>query len=451
MNIAFDATPLVGRLVTGVGWCEANLTAALRKLHPEQQYRYEYFAARNAAEKHRRMESYCDAQTTLRTSKFPPPVYRAASAVIPMPYQAFFGKWADITHFFNYIVPPAVHGKTVVTVHDMVLHAYPETMHTRTRVLLELELSRSLQRADLVVTDSEFSRREIETYLKDIGQQYVTDSTNNEDEAVRNRIRHHVLPLLETINPSVRKSLSDTAHRMAEADKVLQRALDDAQSRLLETDGSDALPNKKIDVVELLKEPSPEYVLFHLLAPFQFTPDTIEDIASYMMNKGTSTTGKMWVSATHQMFLNRGKLLIAERNEEYSLRLRIPEPGVYGYTDVDGREHRIRVSLNEWKRGMNPSRSTSCVTLDSVDISFPLTLRYVAEGDRFVPFGMTGSKLISNFLTDQKRSIPEKRRQLVVENADGNLLWLLNNRPDNRYRCTSSTRSVIVLEDVSNH
>ena len=82
-----------------------------------------------------------------------------------MPYSWFFGKGSDITHFFNYIVPPFVHGKKVVTIHDMVYKAFPETMNSKTRILLNLAMNKSMKHADVVVTDSEFSRSEIIKYF----------------------------------------------------------------------------------------------------------------------------------------------------------------------------------------------------------------------------------------------------------------------------------------------
>ncbi|MBQ6041747.1 MAG: glycosyltransferase family 4 protein [Oscillospiraceae bacterium] len=167
MNVAFDASPLTGDLISGVGWCEAYLTEALTRLHPEHQYRFEYFTLRSPEEKVRRMQPFVRENTPLHPARFSPLLYRLMTNFVPVPYCAFQGKWADITHFFNYIVPPFVHGKTVVTVHDMVLHAYPETMRRRTRLLLQTGLRRSMARADLIVTDSEFSRTEIAKYYPD--------------------------------------------------------------------------------------------------------------------------------------------------------------------------------------------------------------------------------------------------------------------------------------------
>ena len=164
MNISFDATPLVGDLVSGVGWCEASLTAAFRKLYPEISCRYEYFSLRAPEEKKRRLAQYCDKDAELCSARFSPLLYRTMTNFSPLPYSAFFGKWADITHFFNYIVPPGVGSRTVVTVHDMVYRAYPETMNARTRLMLQTGMTKSMARADAVVTDSEFSRSEIIKY-----------------------------------------------------------------------------------------------------------------------------------------------------------------------------------------------------------------------------------------------------------------------------------------------
>lgn len=170
MNIAFDASPLIGDNISGVGWCEANLTDALMRLHPEINYRFEYFTLRSPEEKVRRMQPFVRENTALHPARFSPIIYRMMTNFVPLPYCAFHGTWADLTHFFNYIVPPFVHGKTIATVHDMVLHAYPETMQKRTRILLQLGLKRSMQRADRIVTDSEFSRSEIIKYYPSMAE-----------------------------------------------------------------------------------------------------------------------------------------------------------------------------------------------------------------------------------------------------------------------------------------
>lgn len=52
-----------------------------------------------------------------------------------------------------------------MTVHDMVYKAFPETVRGRTKFMLNTGLKKSMKRADLIVTDSEFSKKEILRYF----------------------------------------------------------------------------------------------------------------------------------------------------------------------------------------------------------------------------------------------------------------------------------------------
>ncbi len=162
MRIAFDAIPLLGRM-TGIGYCEAGQVSAMTRLHPEHTYQLNYFAARQLAQRRRELAPYLGGHVTARHAFCVPYLYRAVSTFVPIPYSWFFGR-NDLTHFFNYIIPPHVGGKTVVTVHDMVYRAFPETVRGRTKTMLDMGLVPSMRRADAIVTDSEFSRSEIVKY-----------------------------------------------------------------------------------------------------------------------------------------------------------------------------------------------------------------------------------------------------------------------------------------------
>ena len=60
-----------------------------------------------------------------------------------------------------------------------------------------------------------------------------------------------------------------------------------------------------------------------------------------------------------------------------------------------------------------------------------------------IPFGMKGSKLVSDFLTDRKISLFDKRRQLVITDANGDIMWFVSQRPDNRFRITPKSRMAL--------
>lgn len=164
MKITFDAIPLIADKITGIGWCEAGQTMKLAELHPEHEFEYSFFSGKDRRAV-KSIRQFSGRKIRLNVSYFPKKIYRAASALLPVPYSFFFGKKSDITHFFNYIVPPGVKGKTVVTVHDMVYKAFPETVRGRTKLMLNIGLKKSMKRADIIVTDSEFSKSEIVKYF----------------------------------------------------------------------------------------------------------------------------------------------------------------------------------------------------------------------------------------------------------------------------------------------
>ena len=163
MRITFDAAPLVSGKLTGIGRCEKEQTAALAAMFREDRCEYSFFTS-GKDDRMEHMRKLAGKNIKLNPSSFSGYIYRAASAAVPVPYSYFFGRRSDITHFFNYIVPAGVYGRKVVTVHDMVCKAFPETVRTRTRLMLAAGLEKSMQRADIIVTDSEFSRREIDKY-----------------------------------------------------------------------------------------------------------------------------------------------------------------------------------------------------------------------------------------------------------------------------------------------
>lgn len=92
---------------------------------------------------------------------FPYGVYRRVWNALPIPYQALFEGRADLSVFFNYIVPPRVSGRIVTTVHDMTYLRFPETMDAKNRRRLKRGMWDSLERSDAVLVVSEFTKREL--------------------------------------------------------------------------------------------------------------------------------------------------------------------------------------------------------------------------------------------------------------------------------------------------
>ena len=289
------------------------------------------------------------------------------------------------------------------------------------------------------------SREDIVQYLGALGESFVTDSTNLHNDVKRNKIRLDVMPLLRELNPSVSQSIFESSLRVGEALKVFDEAMKLSIADVTATSPSHHLtispPHHLVISVERLKQqPSPEYTLHEILSSYGFTSAQIEQIYGSL---DTCSAGKIIASDSHELAFDRGSLLVQPRtNVADAVRsMRIPETGTYVFSD----SLKIKVAAEDCGDDYVPSRAADCVCLDASNIKFPLTLRHIEQGDRFVPFGMNGMKLVSDYLTDRKKNVFEKRAQLVVTDAQQRIVWLVGERTDNRFRITPHTQQALRL------
>jgi tRNA(Ile)-lysidine synthase len=91
--------------------------------------------------------------------------------------------------------------------------------------------------------------------------------------------------------------------------------------------------------------------------------------------------------------------------------------------------------------------SSQNALLDFDKLSFPLLLRPWQAGDRFKPLGLSGSKKVSDYLNDIKISGPAKKEQYVLCSGD-DIVWLVGNRIDHRYRVTNSTKTIYFVRTL---
>lgn len=259
------------------------------------------------------------------------------------------------------------------------------------------------------------SRVEILDYLSSLGQDYVTDSTNLQDEFVRNKLRLNVIPILETINPSVSDTIAETARRLADVAQVYQEAIQAAKQRVM-PDG------ETIDIPALCREPGAQNLLFELLYPLGFNAAQVNDVFRALHGE----SGRMFYSREWVLLIDRNRLIRRPSGEvEFQPELCLE-----------------RMEVNP---PFSVPHNNKEAYVDAEKVQGELTLRKWQSGDKFIPFGMKGFKSVRNYLRDKKFSRFEKERQWVVCDGD-RIVWLVNERLDNRFRVTSETRFVINLK-----
>ena len=266
------------------------------------------------------------------------------------------------------------------------------------------------------------SREQILEYLIEMEQVYVTDSTNLQDEYMRNKIRLNILPLLKELNPSVMETIQDTSFRLSEVANIYHQNREEVLRRHVSV-STESLQTLRIS--DVLNDVAPVSLLHELLFPLGFNSSQIKDIHRCMT---VPQSGKRFRSKEWEVVRDREELLIQKTAIEESL----PE---------------LRVEEVERTDGFVIPKDKHIACLDADKVRQPLSLRKWRVGDKFVPFGMTGQKKVSDYLTDQKFSILEKERQWVVCSGD-DIVWLVNERTDNRFRVTEKTARVLKVQVI---
>lgn len=277
-------------------------------------------------------------------------------------------------------------------------------------------------------------RRDITDYLKACKQDWVTDSTNLEREATRNRIRLDIIPQIAQINPAYADTITRTAEYLSSAGEIFSQAIEQARQRTCRPTPYGI----SIDTDALAQETAADYVLHEILSPYGFTP--AQTAAIYKLI-GEADTGRTVASPTHDLAFDRGHIIIEPKTVPFKT-MRLPMDGRYPLPD--GRY--VIVRLLTATPDYVPSREPLRVSLDATRIAFPLTLRNTREADRMRPYGMKGSKLISDMLTDLKATVFDKRRQLVVEDKGGQIIWLVGRRAAETPKITASTKHIVEIE-----
>ena len=276
------------------------------------------------------------------------------------------------------------------------------------------------------------SRQDIETYLAGRQQPYVTDSTNLEDDVVRNKIRLNVIPQLLAVNASAVSNIQQTAAHVSSALAVYDEAISRQRQQAVISQTEHRLV---VDAKEITSEP----LLYEILKDYGFNARQVEDIYRHL--SGTAAVGKCYEAADFLLVVDRGQLIVG-RKEQPLRQLRIPEEGTYVVSDG------LKLSVRTFERPQDfvPSKEKDCAHLDASRVRFPLLLRPVMKGDWFIPFGMKGRKLINDYLMEHKVNLLNKKTSLVVCDATGDVIWLAAHRTDNRFRVSDTTEKILRLK-----
>ena len=296
----------------------------------------------------------------------------------------------------------------------------------------------------------EFTRKQIEGYVFAHKVPYRHDSSNFESDYKRNRIRNEVFPVFEKINPSYVRTLNREIGYFAEAGSIVEDWCRCQLPSVMSSQRSESR-HLSINTTALLATPHWRYLLYYILEPFGFNSQTLASVEALLTSERT-VSGKRFESPTHTLLTAQDSLIVMPSAQE-------DEPGssdevmvVRGAGTYNFNGARFQVELIDWTSDMPLRQPTGTLVLDADALRFPFVCRRWRQGDWLIPLGMRGKKKVSDLFADLKFNSLQKDSAVILVDTfteglaeQQHIAALLGHRIDDRYKVTSTTRTVIMI------
>lgn len=254
------------------------------------------------------------------------------------------------------------------------------------------------------------------------------DASNASDAYLRNRVRHELLPLMETLRPGARKAMGRNMGLLGEfnalAAELGAKATEDLRP---EADGTLRIPFDRFTGT------APRLTLHHVLRGLGFHPDRADDMLKAMR---MGHTGAWFPGHTADVFVDRAQLVIAPRaaqERQWTISSASAVPG-----DAPLRIRIVPVA------DINPAQGPGTAWLDADRVAFPLVLRPWRAGDRLQLAG-GGTKLVSDILIDAKVPRDLKRNVHVLTDAE-RVIWLCGWRIHGGSKASASSNRILRVD-----
>lgn len=266
------------------------------------------------------------------------------------------------------------------------------------------------------------------------------DRSNASLDYKRNIVRKKIVPVLKEMNPSLENTFLVTSERVRAADLLLSEFMENWQEKSVKKMGG----KLHISIRSLMQETEPAYRLWYILNRYGFGYTQVIQITKSL----NAISGKVFHSDSYILLKDREDLILKPINqEEGPTEFVVSEPK--GDFILDGSYLSFSQEIIEPE--FQVEKKKSIVYLDKEKLLFPLKIRQWLAGDSFCPFGMNGKrKKVSDILIDLKLNIYQKQKVNVLVNGNGEIIWVIGIRSDDRCRITDKTETIVIVEWTEN-
>ncbi len=277
------------------------------------------------------------------------------------------------------------------------------------------------------------SREEIQNYVIKHNLDYREDSSNRSDKYLRNRIRHHLLPLMDKINASFRKTMQENILHFQQVETFYQHYIDKIKKEVIINQSQETIT---FSIEKIKQNIVPELLIYEIFFPLGFSSDTCKDIFHALDGE----SGKKFYSQSYVLIKDREFLHLKEKSF-----LNSTDVIYYINENTSSLAKPIHLVFRCYNANdYNILKKNNIAAIDADKLNFPLIIRKWQKGDYFMPLGMKNFKKLSDYFIDNKLSIFDKENVWILANGE-EIVWVIGYRIDERYKITSQTQHVMEI------
>ena len=290
------------------------------------------------------------------------------------------------------------------------------------------------------------NRNQIMTFAKENDIQWVEDYTNQETVYLRNKIRHQIIPLFDEIKDNARQCLNFSIECLSSENELYRNLIDEklAEIEFVKDD------YRSVENRHFLNNENGKQLLFEWVRRFGFNYEQAESMFEAMRNE---KSGVVFYNDNGQQTTDNSLIASVQKDiiEIFKNRFDDDEFQIFRFSDFQIQIDSQILSFSVLNKDENFKliKDSSVAQFDIDKITFPLKLRHWRKGDKFKPFGMKGSKLLSDFFNDLGFTAYQKRNVWIMEDAKGLILWVVGYRISDKVKILDTTNVIFQCDIMS--
>lgn len=295
------------------------------------------------------------------------------------------------------------------------------------------------------------SRAQIEAYLSEQGQNYMTDETNADAQYSRNKLRHEVFPVLEEVCMGAAQHMAATGEAFSELSDYLQEQVHEAFTECTDlSEGDKGCVRLSCDLLlekhvylqgEVIRE-----CIYQLAGSKKDISrvhiEAVKGLANLQVGRKVDLPYDIVAEKTYGALLFRDENSVCEQAEDFCVCVSKEqlEDGVQVEL-LDGRVVKMRTFA--YNLGDEIPTKTYTKWLDCDKIGEAIEIRTPRDGDFFY-FNHKNKKYVKDYMVNEKIPMAERKKCILVVEGD-HMLYFVGKRISNGVLVDETTRKILEI------